>query len=174
MRAVVDSTVSSTVTATVTASGNAYTVSIDVARGTPSGSYTVSLETLMSRNSEHTTVYTDTLTLVVTAAASTSASSADDDTASEVAIVSAVISKPYLAPEPNTLYEFVVGEPVEINFGVPTDPYGNRIEPEVDLGNAASFLFVEGDSIKSFDVVATTAMIGTWKVEIKLSHTVGG
>ena len=172
MRAVVDSTVSSTVTATVTASGNAYTVSIDVARGTPSGSYTVSLETLMSRNSEHTTVYTDTLTLVVTAPVSTPANA--DDIVLDTAIVSAVISKPYLAPEPNTLYEFVVGEPVEINFGVPTDPYGNRIEPEVDLGNAASFLFVEGDSIKSFDVVATTAMIGTWKVEIKLSHTVGG
>ena len=81
--------------------------------------------------------------------------------------------KPYLEPEPSSSYEFFVGDTVEINFGAPKDPYGNRIEPEVDFGTASTLLFMEGDSIKSFEVPATDAMIGTWQVTIKLSHTVG-
>ena len=82
MRTVVDSSVSSTVTATITAiSGNTarrrflqtddYTLSIVVARATPAGSYPLKLETYMSRDNEDTTIYTDTLTLVVTEPAAT-------------------------------------------------------------------------------------------------------
>ena len=78
-----------------------------------------------------------------------------------------------MEPEPNTLYEFLIGEQVEINFGAPKDFYGNRIVPEVKLGKASSLLYVEGDIIKSFEVAATEAMIGNWQVKIKLSHTVG-
>ena len=81
-------------------------------------------------------------------------------------------SKPYLEPEPFSTYDFLVGEIVEIDFGIPSDPYGNRIEPEVDLKKASSFLYVDGDFIYSFEGIATEEMIGNWQIKIKLSYSV--
>ena len=195
IRAVVDSSVSSTVTATLTnngssntASSDTYTLDIVVTRGTPTGSYNCTLETYMSRNGEDTTIYSDYMTLVVTepAATTSTADSASSSTTTDTTtttnatavaeeVVSTVISnsKPYLEPEPSSTYEFFVGDVVEIYFGEPTDPYGNRIEPEVDLGSASAIFYVEDDSIKSFDFTATEAMIGNWRVKIKLSYFVG-
>ena len=108
MRAIVDSSVSSTVTATLTdnsggsGSGgtaddgrddsdecslppcrrllNDYTVSIEVKKETPTGSYNVTLETYMSRNSEDTSIYNDTITLTVTEPAATTTNSTSDTT----------------------------------------------------------------------------------------------
>ena len=94
-----------------------YLVDVDVSENTPSGNYTLSLLTYGSRPGEDDTIlFEDIINLSVELDESTKA------TQKLEYLFEKYVELPYLEPQPEKVYPFIVGSPIFIDLGQAISP----------------------------------------------------